>query len=127
MNTYRLLWHPPLYYNKTYAAIKSVYISIMLNFKNKGSRHRVSRKLAKALLNNPSDDDPPFVNIHRDAEFTLTISKFGIFAVIAYFGCIRTVIPETSGQRFGIIRTAFRHIRTPCRVNKQVVFSNQQD
>jgi hypothetical protein len=24
----------------------------------------------------------------------------------AYFGCIRTLIPETSGQRFGIIRTA---------------------
>jgi 2-polyprenyl-3-methyl-5-hydroxy-6-metoxy-1,4-benzoquinol methylase len=35
----------------------------------------------------------------------------------AYFGCIRTLIPATSGQRFGIIRTPFRHIRTPCRVN----------
>lgn len=35
----------------------------------------------------------------------------------AYFGNIRTSIPETSGQRFGIIRTAFRQIRTPCRVS----------
>ena len=27
-------------------------------------------------------------------------------------------ISVTSGQRFGIIRTAFRHIRTPCRIIK---------
>jgi hypothetical protein len=37
--------------------------------------------------------------------------------VIAYFGHIRTLIPGTSGRCFGIIRTAFRLIRTPCRVN----------
>ena len=36
----------------------------------------------------------------------------------AYFGNIRTLFPVTSGQRFGIIRTAFRHIRTPCRIIK---------
>jgi len=36
----------------------------------------------------------------------------------AYFGHIRTPIPVTSGQCFGIIRTAFRSIRTPCRVIK---------
>jgi len=35
----------------------------------------------------------------------------------AYFGHIRTLIPGTSGRCFGIIRTAFRLIRTPCRVN----------
>jgi len=27
-------------------------------------------------------------------------------SVVAYFGRIRTLIPATSGQRFGIIRTA---------------------
>lgn len=37
--------------------------------------------------------------------------------VNAYFGHIRTLIPGTSGRCFGIIRTAFRLIRTPCRVN----------
>jgi len=36
----------------------------------------------------------------------------------AYFGNIRTLFPVTSGQYSGIIRTAFRHIRTPCRIIK---------
>jgi len=45
-----------------------------------------------------------------------TDSSF-IIIIGAYFGHIRTLIPATSGRRFGIIRTAFRLIRTPCRVN----------
>lgn len=45
------------------------------------------------------------------------IGRFIRFLIDAYFGHIRTLIPGTSGRCFGIIRTAFRLIRTPCRVN----------
>ncbi|NLE25020.1 MAG: hypothetical protein GX625_06710, partial [Clostridiaceae bacterium] len=38
----------------------------------------------------------------------------GFVSIYAYFGHIRTLIPGTSGRCFGIIRTAFRLIRTPC-------------
>jgi RNA polymerase sigma factor (sigma-70 family) len=83
MKAFRLSRHSLVLYNKSYAVMKNVHISIAHNFRNKGSRHRVSRKIAKALLKNPSDDDPPFIETHKNAEFTYNKSKFGIFAFIA--------------------------------------------
>jgi chromosome partitioning protein len=43
--------------------------------------------------------------IDRPEELKTTIYDL-MMCVIAYFGRIRTLIPATSGQRFGIIRTA---------------------
>jgi len=42
----------------------------------------------------------------KDADFILLSLERGKMLLAAYFGRIRTLIPETSGQRFGIIRTA---------------------
>jgi hypothetical protein len=83
MKKYKVLRHSLAFYNQLYAVIKHVLISIAHNLRNKGSRHQVSRKISKALLKNPSDDDPPFMKTNKNAEFTFTTSKFGIFAFLA--------------------------------------------
>jgi len=77
-----------------------------------------------------------YLNILQGEEFWRTLKNTLYFIVLyiplmllvslsvanllnsAYFGNIRTLFPVTSGQYSGIIRTAFRHIRTPCRIIK---------
>jgi transposase-like protein len=57
-------------------------------------------------------------NSYEDARQMLLEMEKWLRDISAYFGHIRTPIPVTSGQCFGIIRTAFRSIRTPCLVIK---------
>jgi hypothetical protein len=76
--------------------------------------------IMKMLLEKTDEENTMTINdmIAELERYGITAERKSIYDDIdAYFGHIRTLIPVTSGRRFGIIRTAFRLIRTPCRVN----------
>ena len=102
--------------NKVETAVRAIHLTTGLTVTPSEERSQyMNKKLALCRLSN-------LIQEKNDSNFSVQKrnmwEQHNALERGAYFGHIRTLIPATSGQRFGIIRTSFRRIRTPCRVNE---------
>ena len=78
-----------------------VIINVLYTFEN--IPHRLINVLTVKYIVDAAVDGAKFINI---IYIGLVLLAIEIILTVAYFGRIRTLIPATSGQHFGIIRTA---------------------
>ena len=84
MKVYRVLQYSTTSFT-AFVVIKFVQVSNMYNIMNIENRHRINRKIEKVLQIKSYDVAPLFINIHRNAEFTLFESEFGISIFIVTY------------------------------------------